>query len=182
MATEHQDKRAAAKQRLNAYIKASRNRLNNKTANLRRIAAEEPHQVGKALDELSRLFSDISEVFKGLAGDASALKENLDLAEPGKTASIRMRVQARRNYAKTLRQVANETPEELGAALNEIYRDLDEAVSGIEAMSERFGLPLGDATDELGEEVKADVDADAAPIEEPVDAAPAETSIDDPAA
>lgn len=148
MANEPEQTREAARHRMLAHINKSRQRLNNKTAYLRLIAEEEPHEVGNALDELSQLFADISEVFKGMAGDFSAMKDNLDLAEPGKTASIKQRVEARRNYARTLRRLANEEPEQIGEALSIIYSQIDEAVEGIEAMAQRFGFPLEDAAAE----------------------------------
>lgn len=164
MATDQETKKAAARQRILAHIRASRIKLNDKTANLRRIAAEEPHEVGNALDELSGLFSDIATVLSGMARETAALKENLNLEEPGRTASIRDRVAARRNYARTLRRIANETPEELGIALSEVYAQLDDAASGIEALAQRFGLPLEESPEEDEE--------DEAFLEEPVAEAP----------
>ncbi len=135
-------KRKDAQERMRQYVLASRNRRNKKTAGLRRIAEEEPHEVTKALEEFQQVFSDIAEVFTGLATDAAEFQKNLDLTEPEKTASVRTRVAARRNYARTLLRLANEQPEEIGAALSEVYFQLDDAAQGIEALAERFGLPL----------------------------------------
>jgi hypothetical protein len=138
----NEQKRKQASDRLKKYIVASRNRRNNKTAGLRQIANDEPHEVGIALDEFVQVFSDAAEVLSGLADDAAAFKSNLDLSEPAKTASIRDRVAARRNYARTLRRLANEAPQEIAGALSEVYAQLDDAAEGIEALAERFGLPL----------------------------------------
>jgi hypothetical protein len=161
MANQNQT-RETARKRMQAHIKASRAKLNNKTAGLRKIAEAEPHEVGNALEELAGLFGDIAEVFKGIAGDFGAMKENLDLNEPGKTASIRERISARRNYARTLRRLANEEPEQLGEALSIVYGQIDEAVQGIEAMAERFGLPLDEPAEDMPNHEDAAEDAEIA--------------------
>lgn len=147
MATVTEQKRKQATQRVEQYIKTSKKK--DRYAGLRHIAENEPHEVGNALDELAQVFGDISTIFSGLAGDANNFKQNLDLAEPPRTASLRDRVAARRNYAKTLRRLATEEPEELGAAISAVYDQIDVAAEGIEALAERFGLPL-DTHDEEG--------------------------------
>lgn len=144
--TAAEQKRKDAQERIKKFVQASLS-LDSKTAGLRRIAEEEPHEVGNALQEMAGLFQDVAEVFSGLAGDATSLQSNLDLTEPAKTASIRDRVAARRNYARTLRRLANEEPAEIGAALSEVYNQIDDAVQGIEAIAERFGLPLDTETE-----------------------------------
>jgi hypothetical protein len=139
-----QDKRKQAQAFIREYVQTTKS---EKFATLRQIAEHEPHEVGNALDELSGVFHAVAAVFTGLASDASNFKDNLDLNEPAKTASLRDRVMARRNYAVTLRRLANEEPEELGAAISAVYEQLDEAAGGIEALAQRFGLPLATEDD-----------------------------------
>ena len=146
--------REEARVRVAAYVKLRQNQTNKKTAGLRKIAAEMPQEMAKALTEMGSLFTDLATILTGLAGDTDALKSNLDLDAMPKTASIRERVAARRKYARTFRTLANDAPGEIGAALSEVYGLLDDAAEGIETMAENFGLPLDT---EESERVESDV-------------------------
>jgi hypothetical protein len=160
--------REEARFRVAAYVKLRQNQTNKKTAGLRKIAAEMPQEMAKALTEMGSLFTDLATILTGLAGDTDALKSNLDLDAMPKTASIRERVAARRKYARTFRTLANDAPGEIGAALSEVYGLLDDAAEGIETMAKNFGLPLDTEESERVESNEEMFDA-ASPESTPAD-------------
>lgn len=168
-----EEKRKTARETLKDYVKKAQMRTNKKFASLRQIAMEEPHEVGNALGELGSVFTATAAVFTDLAKQAENFKENLDLNEPGKTASLRERVNARKNYAATLRRIANEQPEELGSALSAVIEQLDEAAEAIETLADEFGLELNvEGANDMGDDAPAAVAAEeAATADEHVNAA-----------
>jgi len=89
----------AHERRASMAPKAAASRTPVKFASLRRIAETEPQEVAQAL-------GDLGDSFTRMASQLAALKDNLDLAEAPKEASIRQKVAHRNRYASTLRRLA----------------------------------------------------------------------------
>jgi hypothetical protein len=106
-----------------------------KFAKLRRVAAEEPEVLQKAL-------MTVADAFREIPDSLEAFSENLDLVRPGKTASIRERVAARNRYAAAFRQIAEEQPERIAEALNDLYAEVNDAVDALEDVSDQLGIEL----------------------------------------
>lgn len=122
-------RRASAEQRVAAR------RIAQKFATLRRIAEEEPQEVGEAL-------SDLETSFKSLAEKLENLKDHLDVTALPKEASIRQKVAHRNTFARGLRHLAAEDPQEIENALNDFYAELNTVVGEIETLADNLGLEI----------------------------------------
>jgi hypothetical protein len=107
----------------------------SKWAQMRHMAEEAPADVEKSLSNLAESCAAQAEAFE-------ALRENLDLVQAPKEASVRTRVAAARNYAKTFQRVAEECPERLADAISEAYHSLDEQAGSLEQLAEQLGVDL----------------------------------------
>ena len=112
-----------------------------KFAQFKQIANEDPSASSDALCELSEAFSSMAEA-------SEALIENLDLSPTPKEASLREKVAARKKFATMLKKLANENPERVEEALNEIYNAVDEVALAIENLSSNLGFTLGEVSEE----------------------------------
>jgi len=111
-----------------------------KYATLRRIAADEPHEVDAAFTQLASGFSD-------LASALAAMNRNLDLGGLPAEASLKARIAAKRNYAARFRRLAEEAPQELEAAYNEVYQALDGLAEDMENAADNLGITLTPPSD-----------------------------------
>ena len=116
---------------------ASTNRDSKKSSweKFKRIAAEEPHEVDSAL-------SEVAEALGTMADSLTNLRENLDLIEAPKSASIRVRIATKKKYASRLRKMAEEAPEVVADAIAEVYHSLDDVAGALESLSENLGIDL----------------------------------------
>lgn len=112
----------------------------NKYAALVRIAAEEPEQFESALVELKEFYTEQAEKVDALL--SNTVEPEVELP---KEASVRVRLAAKRkntNRFANLRRIAEETPEEFGEALVELYVGLDEGAEAIENLADNTGVEL----------------------------------------
>jgi hypothetical protein len=107
----------------------------SKYARLTQIANEFPKEVSAAIGELSEGFHQVGEAL-------NAMNENLGLVSPPKSASIAVRVAAAKNYGTALKKIAEESPEELAGAVNEVYSALNELAGDIENFADNTGIEL----------------------------------------
>lgn len=132
MATPN-EKRAALREKIAARRKERA--AASKYARVKHVAAEEPQAAGEGLEQLG-------EAFGQLADDVQALRENLDLVDASPEAPLKDRIAARRAFAVSFRQVAEENPEMLADALRQVYQGLDETAVALENYAENMGVDL----------------------------------------
>jgi len=108
----------------------------SKWAKMRHMADEGAGDVEKSLSNLAESCAAQAESFENL-------RENLDLIQAPKEASVKTRVIAARNYAKTFQRIAEEAPQELAQAVSESYHSLDEIAGAIENLAGTLGIDLG---------------------------------------
>lgn len=127
----------------------------SKWARLRQVAAEEPKEADAAIAELA-------EALGVMADSLHNLRTNLDLIEAPKTASVKARIIATRKYAAKFRQIANEEPEIVADALNEVYHSLDDVAGAVETLAKNLGieLSLSPAEEAFAEEGKEELDGE----------------------
>lgn len=106
-----------------------------KWAKMRHVAEEGAAGVESALSTLAEACAGQAEAFDNL-------KENLDLIQAPKEASLKVRTAAARNYAAAFKRIAEEAPEQLAEALTEAYHSLDEQAGAIEQLAENLGVDL----------------------------------------
>jgi hypothetical protein len=106
-----------------------------KFGRLQQIANEFPKEVSAALGELSEGFHQVGEAL-------NAMNENLGLVTPPKSASLAIRIAASKNYGAALKKIADESPEELAGAVNEVYSALNELAGDIENFADNTGIEL----------------------------------------
>lgn len=106
-----------------------------KWAKMRSTAAEYAPTIEKKLAKLAELCVAASEGFENL-------RENLDLVQAPKEASLKVRVAAARNYAKSFQRIAEESPEMLAEAVQEAYKSIDEIAGTLEMAAEQLGVDL----------------------------------------
>lgn len=122
----------------------------DKYAKLKRVAEEEPEELGSALGELTEAFVELAEA-------ADALRDNLDLGEVDAPAendqeeesvtersekTSRRKKKASKKFASSLRKLALEAPGSLAEALQEVYSTLDSVAEGIENLAQNLGIEL----------------------------------------
>jgi hypothetical protein len=106
-----------------------------KWAKMRHAAEEGASDFEKKLAYLSELCAAQAEAFENL-------KANLDLVQAPKEASLKVRVAAARNYAKSFQRIAEEAPEQLAEAVQEAYKSLDEIAGTLEMAADQLGVDL----------------------------------------
>ena len=106
-----------------------------KWAKMRHVAEEGAAGVESALSTLAESCAAQAEAFDNL-------KENLDLIQAPKEASLKVRTAAARNYAKSFKRIAEEQPEMLAEALQEAYHSLDEQAGALEQLADAVGVDL----------------------------------------
>jgi hypothetical protein len=107
----------------------------DKWSRLRQVAAEEPKEADSALAEVADALGTMSDAL-------SNLRENLDLIEAPKTASIKVRIATARKYATSFRNIATDAPEVVADAISEVYHSLDDVAGAIETLAENLGIDL----------------------------------------
>ena len=154
MARPIQGAREALRTKVTAR-QAARKAADSKWARLRQVAAEEPKDAEAAMTELG-------EALGCMADAMSNLRENLDLIEAPKTASLAARIAATRNYASRFKLVAEQSPEVVADALGEVYHSLDDVAGAVENLAEWMGLELSLTPVEkaFGEEGKEELAGD----------------------
>lgn len=106
-----------------------------KWAKLRQVAEDHSPEAAEALEQLGQVFGE-------LADRVDAFRENLDLVDAPKSAHLKTRIAARRALGTRFRQIAQETPDQMGAAVNELFHVLDDVAAGIENFAENLGIEL----------------------------------------
>ena len=139
MANEKKSAREALREKLAVLVESKKA---SQYGRLREVAKKAPGKVGEALGELAHSAGIMATSF-------AALKENLDLNEPPRAASLRARVAARKKYAVEFRRIAEASPEQLADSVIELYRSLDEIVSGIENFATNLGIELPGPEEEM---------------------------------
>lgn len=107
-----------------------------KYAKMKHVADNDPGSVEKDLTSLADACAAQAEAF-------DALRENLDLIQAPKEASLKIRVAAARNYGKEFKRIAEEAPQELASAVSEAYHSLDEQAGALEQLADHLGIDLG---------------------------------------
>ena len=107
-----------------------------KYTKMRRIAEANPGLIEKDLTMLADACAAQAEGF-------DALRENLDLIQAPKEASVKVKVSAAKHYAVAFRRIAEETPEQLAGAVREAYHSLDEQAGALEMLADHLGIDLG---------------------------------------
>ena len=139
MANEKKSAREALREKLAALAESKKA---SQYGRLREVAKKAPGKVSEALGELVRSASTLSASF-------ATLKENLDLNEAPRAASLKARVAARKKYAVEFRRIAEANPEQLADSVIELYRSLDEIVSGVENFAANLGVELPGPEEEM---------------------------------
>jgi hypothetical protein len=106
-----------------------------KWAKMRHCADEGAAGVETSLTNLAEACAAQAEAFENL-------KENLDLVQAPKEASLKARTAAARNYAKSFKRIAEEAPEQLAEAISEAYHSLDEQAGALEQLADNLGVDL----------------------------------------
>src|SRR5271157_6265857 len=107
-----------------------------KYAKMRRVAEENAGSVETSLTNLADACAAQAEAF-------DALRENLDLIQAPKEASLKLKTAILRRYAKEFKRIAEEAPQELAQAVSESYHSLDEIAGAIENLAGTLGIDLG---------------------------------------
>jgi hypothetical protein len=130
--------------------------IQEKWARLRQVAAEDPKEADNALAE-------VADALGTMADSLTNLRENLDLIEVPKSASIKARIANARKYANGFRRMADEAPEVVADAISEVYHSLDDVAGALEHLAENMGidLDLTPAEEAFGEEGKEEIAGEA---------------------
>lgn len=107
----------------------------SKFARLRLVATKYPKHFSQAITVLANAFHEVGE---GL----HAMNDNLGLSAPPKTASLAVKAEAAKKFAANFRRIAEENPEEMAVALNEIYTSINELADGVEGLADNAGIEL----------------------------------------
>jgi hypothetical protein len=138
-----------------------------KWAKMRHAAEEGAAGIEKKLAKLAYLCSAAAEGFENL-------RDNLDLIQAPKESSLKVRVAAARNYAKSFKRIAEEAPEQLAEAVQEAYKSLDEIAGTLEMAADQLGVdvnatPAEEAFAEEGiQEIYHGGEGEEAPVDEEV--------------
>lgn len=92
--------------------------------------------------ELEKKLAKLAELCAYAAENFENLKDNLDLNQAPKEASLKIRVAKARNYAKSFQRIAEESPELLAEAVQEAYKSIDEIAGTLEMAAEQLGVDL----------------------------------------
>jgi hypothetical protein len=143
-----------------------------KWAKMRSTAAQYAPTIEKNLAKLAELCVAAAEGF-------SNLSENLDLVQAPKGASLKVRVAAARNYAKSFQRIAEESPEMLAEAVQEAYKSLDEIAGTLELAADQLGVDLNatPAEEAFAEEGVAEIEHGEAEGEEIAEEAPIDEEV-----
>jgi len=133
-----------------------------KYAQMRQVADDDPGSVEKDLTQLADACAAQAEAFDNL-------RENLDLIQPPKEASLKIRVAAARSYAKKFRLIAEEHPEQLADAISQAYHSLDEQAGALENLADHLGItidatPVEEAFAEEGRQELDEADESGVPV------------------
>jgi hypothetical protein len=143
-----------------------------KWAKMRSTAAQYAPTIEKNLAKLAELCVSAAESFQNL-------RDNLDLVQAPKGASLKVRVAAARKYAKEFIRIAEESPEILADAVQEAYKSLDEIAGTLELAADQLGVDLNAAPAEeaFAEEGIAEIEHGEAEGEEIAEEAPIDEEI-----
>ena len=108
-----------------------------KFAKMRRVAEASPGEIEKDLTQLADACAAQAEAYENL-------RENLDLVQAPKGASLAARTKAARTYARAFMRIAQEAPEQLADAVSEAYHSLDEQAGALENLAEHLGIDLNE--------------------------------------
>src|SRR5271156_3519985 len=119
-----------------------------KFAQMKHVADNDPGSIEKDLTNLADACASQAEAF-------DALRENLDLIQAPKEASLKVRVAAARQYGAAFKRIAEEAPGDLADAVSQAYHSLDEQAGALEQLAEHLGIeinstPVEDAFAEEG--------------------------------
>jgi hypothetical protein len=152
--------RAELRKKIQARQAEKQAAVKTKYAKMRQVANDAPGGVEKELQQLADACSAQAEAFENL-------KENLDLIQAPKEASIRIRAAAAKNYARSFKRIAEEAPQQLAEALSEAYHSLDEQAGALENLADSLGVDLhmspaeeafgAEGQNEIGEAEEANV-------------------------
>jgi len=123
-------------------LKKIQARKAEKEATVKAKWAKMRHMAEEAAPEVEHALNDLAEACAAQAEAFDNLKENLDLIQAPKEASLRIRVAAARNYAKAFKRIAEEAPEQLAEAISEAYHSLDEQAGALEQLADNLGVDL----------------------------------------
>jgi hypothetical protein len=101
--------------------------------------------------KIATKIGDISESFLQIASWVDAFHRNLDLKIPPKTASVKERLMAKKNFAASFKRIAEQDPQQISVALNEVYQGVDQAVADLETLAADLGVELQPLMKEPGE-------------------------------
>lgn len=126
---------------------------NKKFAGLKRVAAENPGAVVEAIKA-------IADKFQGMADNLKVMVENLQGGEEvhveGDAAPAEP-IPGQEGVTAAVQHIANETPDQMEEALNELYGDTDEALALIENLADNLDIPLSvSPVEEEGEETETE--------------------------
>lgn len=127
--------RAALLKKIQARQAEKQAAIKAKYAKMRRVAEENAVGVEKSLTSLADACAAQAEAFENL-------RENLDLVQAPKEASLKTRTAAAAKYAKSFKRIAEQAPEQLAEALSEAYHSLDEQAGALEMLAENLGVSL----------------------------------------
>jgi hypothetical protein len=102
---------------------------------MRSTAAQYAPTIEGNLTKLAELCATAAEEFENL-------RDNLDLNQAPKEASLKVRVASARNYAKAFKRIAEEAPEQIADAVQEAWQSLDEIAGTLEMAAEQLGVEL----------------------------------------
>lgn len=136
-----------------------------KWAKLRQVADEHAPEAAEALEQLGQAFGE-------LADRVDAFRENLDLVDAPKNAALKTRIAARRALGANFKRIAEESPEIMAGAVNELFHSLDDVAGAVEAFAENMGIELTmtpvekDFAEEGQEELAGDIPVEEIPMDE----------------
>jgi hypothetical protein len=145
-----------------------------KWAQMRHAATEGATDFEKKIAKLAELCVAAAEGFQNL-------RDNLDLVQAPKGASLKVRVAAARKYAKSFQRIAEESPEMLAEAVQEAYKSLDEIAGTLELAADQLGVDLNatPAEEAFAEEGVAEIEHGEAEGEEIAEGFEEEAPVDE---
>jgi hypothetical protein len=132
----------------------------DKWAKLRRIAEEQPEEMGYALGEVSLALADLAVAADYLAENLGVGPEAVEEEEQAMAAGMKMTAAKKAALHKSavlkaaakFRRIATNEPGSLAQAIQEVYHTMDSVAEGIENLAQNLGIDLDsnsmDETDE----------------------------------